>query len=250
MKVHNHPDTHLKPSKWKDYILQFVMIFLAVSMGFLAENFRQYLTERSKEKQYIESMVRNVKEDISSLHNVIKSDSIQAKGLDSLLRLSHSNMANDSVRRLFYYHVTHWCYSASVFKGSDATFQQLKSTGDYRLIEKDHVADSLAKYDSQISSIYGQGDYYETYFKDILNRIDELVDETVLGDTSFIKSTRTLHKPFPPLRIEDGKLPTFFNKIFIMKMITDSYVKNNLEPQLERSKRLLALLKDKYHIVD
>lgn len=250
MDVHHHPDTHHKPKKLKEYILEFVMIFLAVSLGFLAENFREHLTERSKEKQYIESMVRNVKENISGLQDAIRLDSIQAKGLDSLFRMSHANMANDSVRRRFYYYVISYCYNSSVFKGNDATFQQLKSTGDYRLIEKDHVADSLARYDSDINSIYGQGDYYQAYFKDILNRIDELVDETVLGDTSFIKNGRMLHKPFPQLRAGDGKLPTFFNKIFIMKMITDSYVKNFLKPQLTKSKRLLAFLKDKYHIKD
>ena len=32
MEVHHHPDLHHKPKKWKEYFLEFLMIFLAVTM--------------------------------------------------------------------------------------------------------------------------------------------------------------------------------------------------------------------------
>jgi len=35
MEVHHH--TH-HPKKWKEYVSEFFMFFLAVSMGFIAEN--------------------------------------------------------------------------------------------------------------------------------------------------------------------------------------------------------------------
>ena len=35
MEVHHHPDLHHKPKKWKEYFLEFLMIFLAVTMGFI-----------------------------------------------------------------------------------------------------------------------------------------------------------------------------------------------------------------------
>jgi hypothetical protein len=35
MEVHHHPDLHHKPKPWKEYFLEFLMIFLAVTMGFL-----------------------------------------------------------------------------------------------------------------------------------------------------------------------------------------------------------------------
>jgi len=37
MEVH-HPHLHHKPKKWKEYFLEFSMIFIAVTPGFLAEN--------------------------------------------------------------------------------------------------------------------------------------------------------------------------------------------------------------------
>ena len=248
MEVHHHPDIHHKPKKWKEYFLEFLMIFLAVSMGFIAENLREHLTERAKEKQYIEGFIRNLKDDTASLRHVIEFDRRQAKGVDSMLTLSHVNMAIDSNRKSFYYYVIKYCYSSSSFKSNDATFQQLKSTGDYRLIEKDHVADSLTKYDRDIHGVYGQGDYYEIYYKEIVSMLDELTDMTVLGDTTFIKNGKMMNKSFPQLRVENGKLITFFNKIFVFKFITSSYIGNNLKPQLENSKRLIKFLKTKYSI--
>jgi hypothetical protein len=248
MEVHHHPDIHHKPKKWKEYFLEFLMIFLAVTLGFIAENIREQITESTKEKQYITGFIRNVKDDTANLRQVIEFYTRQVKGVDSMLTLAHTNMLIDSSRKSFYYLALQYLYSTSAFKSNDATLQQLKSTGDYRLIEKDHTADSLAKYDAEIHSIYIQGSYYETYFKEILSRLDELTDITVITDTSFIKNGKMMNRPFPHLREDNGKLATLFNKIFDFRQITNSYAKDYLKPQLENSKRLIAFLRKEYDI--
>ncbi|MEP6949377.1 MAG: hypothetical protein ABI863_08890 [Ginsengibacter sp.] len=197
MEVHHHPDIHHKPKKWKEYFLEFLMIFLAVTMGFIAENFREHITDSAKEKQYISGFIRNVKDDTASLRHVIEFDKRQVKGVDTMLKLSHVNMSVDSNRKSFYYIAMQYFYSSASFKSNDATLQQLKSTGDYRLIERGHVADSLTKYDADIHNIYIQGNFCEAYFKDIISRLDELTDMTVFGDTSFVKNGKMMNKPFP-----------------------------------------------------
>ena len=40
---------HSGKKSWKGYLLDFVMLFLAVSLGFMADNFRERASERSKE---------------------------------------------------------------------------------------------------------------------------------------------------------------------------------------------------------
>jgi hypothetical protein len=241
------PSVHERKN-WKEYFLDFVMMFLAVALGFFADNIRESLADREKEKQYIEGFIRNLKDDTANLTHVIESNRRMAMGLDSLLMISHSNMAIYSNRRSFYYYVIKYCYNESSFKSNDATLEQLKSTGDYRLIEKDHVADSLSKYDIDMRNIYKQGEYYEGYFKEIISRLDELANVTVLGDTSFIKNGKMGDRPFPQLRVENGKLTTFFNKVYVFKIITNAYVENNLVPQLENSKRLSEFLRNQYDI--
>jgi hypothetical protein len=55
MEVHHHPDLHHKPKKWKEYFLEFLMIFLAVTLGFFAENIREHFTDKNNTKVYLET---------------------------------------------------------------------------------------------------------------------------------------------------------------------------------------------------
>src|SRR5450631_4361501 len=66
MEVHHHPDLHHKPKKWKEYFLEFLMIFLAVTLGFIAENIREHISDRNKEHEFIVSMIADLKKDTSN----------------------------------------------------------------------------------------------------------------------------------------------------------------------------------------
>src|SRR4249919_3546166 len=57
MEVHHHPDLHHKSKKWKEYFLEFLMIFLAVTMGFFAESYREHIVAKEIEKKNIETLV-------------------------------------------------------------------------------------------------------------------------------------------------------------------------------------------------
>ena len=58
MEVHAH--THTARKKWTHYIWEFLMLFLAVFCGFLAENQREHLVEHQREKQYMRSMMEDL----------------------------------------------------------------------------------------------------------------------------------------------------------------------------------------------
>src|SRR5260221_11493643 len=67
MEVHHHPGSHGQKKHWKEYFLEFIMIFLAVTMGFFAESYREHLSDRTKEKEYIKSMVEDLETDSAFL---------------------------------------------------------------------------------------------------------------------------------------------------------------------------------------
>jgi hypothetical protein len=250
MEVHHHPDLHHKTKKFKEYFLEFLMIFLAVSLGFIAENLRERISDRSKEKEYIEAFIRNLQDDTASLKHAIMVDTKQMNGTDSFLQLKNKPLHIDSNRKQFCYMAIRYFYSSATFKSNDATLLQLKSTGDYRLIEKDHVADSLSKYDAGNQDIYDQGDYYVAYFKEILSMLDEMTDMTVYGDTTFLNHNNFTNKPLPAITGDSATFRKLFNKAFDFRGITQSYVKYNMEPQLENATRLIAFLKKEYDIGD
>jgi hypothetical protein len=72
MEVHHHvhpaeSGTHTASNgsgssrkKWTHYIWEFIMLFLAVFCGFLAENFREHQVEHRREKSYIKSLVKTL----------------------------------------------------------------------------------------------------------------------------------------------------------------------------------------------
>ncbi len=48
MEVHKHPHHVTHKKKWTEYLLEFFMLFLAVFLGFLAENIREDNVERRR----------------------------------------------------------------------------------------------------------------------------------------------------------------------------------------------------------
>ena len=50
MEVHHHP--HVEKKGLKEYFLEFLMIFLGVTMGFFAENIGEKHIEKQNAKEY------------------------------------------------------------------------------------------------------------------------------------------------------------------------------------------------------
>src|SRR6185503_14417301 len=55
MEVHKHPHHVTHKKKWGEYVLEFFMIFLAITLGFIAENIREHSVERTNAKRYLET---------------------------------------------------------------------------------------------------------------------------------------------------------------------------------------------------
>jgi hypothetical protein len=55
MEVHHHPDLHHKRKHFREYVLEFFMIFLAVTMGFFAESIREHYVELRNTRQYLQT---------------------------------------------------------------------------------------------------------------------------------------------------------------------------------------------------
>lgn len=56
MEVHHHPQLNHDRKPWKEYLLEGLMIFLAVTMGFFAETARERISENSQGKELARSL--------------------------------------------------------------------------------------------------------------------------------------------------------------------------------------------------
>ena len=65
MEVHHH--AHHDKKNWKSYFWEFLMLFLAVTLGFFVENQREHLVEHRREKEYMISMLEDLSADTMTL---------------------------------------------------------------------------------------------------------------------------------------------------------------------------------------
>jgi hypothetical protein len=111
MEVHHHPDLHHKKRHLREYFLEFLMIFLAVTLGFFAESLRETIANRSREREFIKSMIVDAQTDTANIQECISKNRRRILGLDSLERSCFAFNGSDSAtRKLFilYKRYTHY----------------------------------------------------------------------------------------------------------------------------------------------
>src|SRR6185369_13349130 len=72
---------------WKSYFWEFLMLFLAVFCGFLAESYRTQLDEKEIEKRNIESYISSIQKDSVKLKMAISGNQDKIKLTDSLIAI-------------------------------------------------------------------------------------------------------------------------------------------------------------------
>ena len=143
MEVHHHPSVENK--SFKEYLLEGLMIFIAVTMGFFAETIREDITEHSRAKQYASSMLKDLEADTSELKKYHSYFSYAVNKIDTFMTiLREGEPKNINSGELYWYGL--FGASNTFFVSNDATFQEMKSSGSLRFFEGKIEID-LVKYD-------------------------------------------------------------------------------------------------------
>ncbi len=172
MEVHHHPDIRRKDLK--EYILEGVMIFMAVTLGFFGEKLREDLMEHSKEKEYIVSMIEDAQTDIISFDKNIALNKLRVLRLDTIATLCF-NYKNSQVDDPAMYDVVRYCIKYPDFAiPVERTMFQLKNAGGMRLIQNKNAIDSIIFYDEMVKKVVNQQDYYELHLRVLLEATEEL----------------------------------------------------------------------------
>jgi hypothetical protein len=143
MEVHHHAHTSRK--KWTHYVWEFLMLFLAVFCGFLAENFREHQVEHQREKEYMVTMLEDLKADIPLLDSTMKEWDNVNNSIDSVtdaILFPLSNIDYFKIYRHLNAALNYWS-----FRYNDRTIAQLKNSGGFRLIRNKTVANDIIAYD-------------------------------------------------------------------------------------------------------
>lgn len=234
MEIH-HPHHGHHPRKIKDYLFEFLMLFLAISGGFFMENTRESYIDHKIEKEYISSMINDLKEDTTSIIEVLHTLKNQTEGIDSLLEFIEKSGKVFEAKPFYHFAFT---YASSFigYSSQDITITQLKNSGGFRLIGKKAVADSIVKYYSLYDSHKEQEMYNIRIMEDLIKFTSSFLDFKVL---------RTNH--FPEFIDDQEKMKEFYNRVIMINYT----VKNDfiwLSKFRSKSVSLLKFLEKEYSI--
>ena len=247
MEVHAH--SHTPRKKWTHYFWEFLMLFLAVFCGFMAENFREHQIEHKREKAYITSLIKDVELDTASLHltyNVRKTYINYFDSLVFLLRQNDKSKLND----IYFY--ARFLGRINEFKYHDRTIQQLKSSGSLRLIRNKKAADSITIYDNEaVKLVLNQQEIERNLRNDILyNALGKIFNGYVWNDMADTSNKAIISRisSNPPLMTYDEKhINEFVIKVVYLKTAY-RLTNGNIEEAIKTAENLLVFLKKEYHI--
>jgi hypothetical protein len=175
MEVHHHPNVEKK--NFKEYFLEFLMIFLAVTMGFFAENIREKISDRRQVDEYVHSMVSDLKNDVVMYNSFDSLNFGYCKMIDTVFTLMKNYSGNTGK---IYYLARRLTMMGSFIPSVNAkTYLQMTSTGAFRLIKHRSVSDSVALYYQLIKSFDYWSDLQRTRLNNLIATNDRLFSADV-----------------------------------------------------------------------
>ena len=155
MEVHAH--SHTPRKKWTHYLWEFLMLFLAVFCGFLAELQLEHKIEHDRERAYMKGIIENLKYDILRCDINAQINIENGLGRDSLrneLKKAIAGQTNGNA--LYYYNLKYSEINEAAFNSS--TISELKNSGSLRLIRNKKIVADMADYYER--KVYAARDYF------------------------------------------------------------------------------------------
>jgi hypothetical protein len=239
MEVHHHPQVEKK--NFKEYFLEFLMIFLAVTMGFFAESIRENIGDHNKEKEFIISMIKDAALDTININNTITKNITRASRLDSLAEIcyNYNSFSDDTnIYRL---------YGKTIFRPdfvtlTERTLLQLKNSGGMRLIRQEKAVDSIIVYDNFLKMLNDQEVNYEKYLNGIVSYGFDLINYHLMFGSA--------NKNYTSARLLDTdkkKIIHFGNEIYVFGGVVKVYIARLREAK-QLASDLISTLKTEYKL--
>jgi len=251
MEVHYlPPNRHIKSAK--EYILDLFIIFVAVILGFIANDARESYIEKTNAKEYARLLCDDLKTDISAIqHTISDKEWIEAK-YDS----AENILATKDIREYneFIYYVERYLSNNSIFTSLDITFQQSRYRGNDDVIKSLKLYKEIAGYYLHYNQYKAVENNYDTSYKNDLNGIESKLfnprDLTNLDNnkaTDFQSLVLRTVIPLKPIRRDIENLKFFYIKINIAKKHTN-YTKLLLKEQKVYGLNIIKDLKKEFDL--
>ncbi len=249
MEVHKHSSLGTHKKGWGGYLLEFLMLFLAVFLGFIAENIRENFVESHREKQFMESLLRDLSVDTASISYGIPRKEGKIRAIDSFFTFFNENKNASSITGRLFKSLRRTTWDQRIDRNT-ITISQLKNAGNMRLIKKRDVTDSIAAYDMLWTYIDLYKEGYNTsgmisntYAGKLVNAMDLLPQYIANKTTAIVDNISDTAR----IKINTSELNEHLNFMMVQK----AGIRQQLllyEELKAAAARLIALIKKEYHL--
>ncbi|HET6723224.1 MAG TPA: hypothetical protein VFH07_10760 [Chitinophagaceae bacterium] len=163
MEVHHH--SHTSRKKWAHYFWEFLMLFLAVVCGFFAEYQLEHKIERDRARQFLQSMLVDVRTNIINLDSLVTQDKIIIANHDELVNWLLQDSATIDRGAFAQKMGAVWIRNFLVRK---ETYEQMKSSGSLRYVGNIEFLKKMMDYE-RITNFaqYRNQDFEKKYYTEL-----------------------------------------------------------------------------------
>lgn len=249
MEIHHHRKRSKKQRTLREYLFEFIVIFVAIVGSYIAENIREHAVNKHKENEYLASFLHDLVSDSTGINSSIATNRSQVKGLDSLLMIMKERLESNELK-FFYYLDLKYTTNYNDFIPNTSTLNVLMKAGGLNYVEDKEIASHIVNYDILLSSISKQTDLLKSRFLDIMDQQAKLIDFRTFfkpGQASVLKKILEMSN-FPPLISTDRvTLNAFYFDILTLKGAIIGY-NQRLEELMSKNSQLVQLIRDSYKI--
>lgn len=256
MEVHHHANTPRK--KWNHYLWEFLMLFLAVFCGFIAENAREHMVEHKKAKAYARSLLKDLQNDTADIINAERFENRTVAMIDSLISLTNDQSTVNKWGQVYYYvRFALWQYSIDWNK---ATLNQLISSGNLRYFTNYDLIKLIGEYNTTSNTIIDREQSVEAIRMRAIAIRDQLLKVSIckqffgltMEDLLQGKSSATidsLRNQDLPLQNKDPNLLNSLMNALLSTEISRQSLKKHLYPlAAKKATEIMELLQKEYHL--
>jgi hypothetical protein len=242
MEVPHHHHAHHSKT-WKDYLYEFLMLFLAVTAGFFVENQREHYIERERAKKFSKQLLADLRLDSALFENRNRDMHGMQKGHDNLINLLTKRSDATDKEILETLLPLTFVFDLPV---TATTYIQMKTSGSLRYIEKMDLTAHLQHYydvllPRSVKIAEASLNYYTQHINPFYLKHIRIQDYDPFNDTLVTKDPVITGRT----RETDQELANIMGNY--RSLLTIQTVTMN-EPALNEIKEIMLLLKKEYNL--
>ena len=250
MEVHHHPHvpTHVKP--WKEYLLEGLMIFVAVTLGYGAENIREHFIETKKAVVSAKNLYKDVLDDSVTYQQSLQNRDRQDALFEIISDQYEKKQITQHIPELY---AAHSYVSLRMLPIMNSlALDEIKSSGTLRFIEDDSLKTAIQLYAGRSNGLILRAQREYSY----IDRMIDPITTTNFKYTFFreigqgfkvVNKAIVINIPIPEHlninKAESFDWENYFSILGMLKTIRKSTDESYIIPTQEDANKLLKRLR-------